>query len=419
MVGAESKSALDGIKIANFCVMGAGTMVIKYFSQFGAKVVKVESHNHIDPMRLASLFRNRIVHHNNDTAFANHNSSMLSLSLDLTNEGGLGVAWKLIEWADVVAESFTPGTMKKWGLDYESVRRRKPDIVYISSSQMGQTGPHCGFKGYGYQAAGAAGFTYITGWPDSAPLPYGAYTDFTSCRLGALALIAALDYRRRTGKGQYIDLAQMESSLQLLALPAMDYFANGRILERQGNRVDYSVPHGVFPCLGQDRWVAIAISTDAEWRCFCEAIGWPEWTGDPRFSSFLARKENEEQLEELISEWTRQHTAEEAEESLQEFGVPAGVVETTKDTFEDPQLKHRNYFRQYKHSFIGDHMYRGPSFKLSKVPDAQFAGPCLGEHNEYVLKELLHFSDNEFAKALSDGSITTEADLPKSLRPAF
>lgn len=416
----KTRSALEGIKVASFCWIGAGPLAIKYFGMWGATVVRIESHTRPDLLRLMSPFKDGVVGVDNSAWGANINSSIYSVSLNLNKPRGREIALKLIQWADVVGENFAPGTMKKWDLDYESVRKVKSDIIYFSTSQLGQTGPHTGFIGFGYQAAALAGFTYISGWPDRGPIPFqGAYTDFTSARLGALAILAALDYKRRTGKGQFIDLSQMESCCHLLAPPIMDYFTTGRVMGRYGNRVDFAAPHGVYPCQGEDRWCAITVFTDEEWQAFCRALGEQRWIGDPRFATLTARKENEDELDELIAQWTKNHPAEEVEALMQAGGIAASAVESTKDLFEDPQIEHRGFFRQLKHSAIGFHTYRGPAFRLSKAPDCQFPGPALGEHNEWVLKDLLGLSDEEIAEGLIDGSITTDADLPTKLAGAM
>ncbi len=414
MINMMRKSALDGVKVASFCWSIVGPFAFRYLGQFGATVVRIESHTRPDVVRLSAPYKDGVVGVDTSTWFANTSNSSYSVSLDLNKPGGRDIAWKLIEWADVVGENFGPGTMHKWGLDYENVRKRKPDIVYYSSSQLGASGPYSRFVGWGWQAAAMAGFTYATGWPDREPVSFpGAYADFVACRFSAFAVMAALEYRRRTGRGQWIDLSQMESCCNVLASPLMDYFINNRVLERSGNRSDSAVPCGVFPCKGEDRWCAIVVSTEEEWQAFCKAIGEPGWIDDPRFSVFLARKKKETELEELIGQWTAQCSAEEVEALLQGVGVAASIVENGKDISEDPQLQYRGYFREYNHSVIGPHIYRGPSFKMSRVPDAQFAGPAIGEHNEYVLKELIGLSDDEIAEAIIDGSITTDADLPE------
>ncbi|MFC2068985.1 CaiB/BaiF CoA transferase family protein [Chloroflexota bacterium] len=408
------KSALDGVKVASFCWAATGPLAVRYLGQFGASVVKVESHARPDVVRISAPYKDGVVGIDNSTWFANANNSCYSVSLNLKKPRGRDIAWKLIEWADVIGENFSPGTMSKMGLDYESVRERKPDIIYFSTSQLGQSGPYSRFTAWGWHASAMSGFTYLIGEPSMDPVPYpGAYNDYIACRFSAFAIMAALEHKRQTGQGQFIDLSQMESSCHVLATPLLDYFANNRVLERNGNRVEYAVPSGVFPCVGDDRWCAIVVSTEEEWHTLCQAMSKPDWINDPRFSTFLTRKKNETELEKLISEWTVKHSSEEVETLLQGVGVAAHVVENAKDLAEDPQLQHRGYFRQYRHSVIGTHTYRGPSFKMSKTPDVEFAGPALGEHNEYVLKELLGLSDDEIAEALIDGSITTSADLPE------
>lgn len=414
MINMGGKSALDGVKVASFCWAATGPLAFRYLGQFGATVVKIESHSRPDVVRISAPYKDGVVGIDNSTWFANLNNSAYSVSLNLRKPRGKDIAWKLIEWADVVGENFSPGTMHKLGFDYESVRKRKPDIIYFSTSQLGQSGPYAHFTAWGWHASAMAGFTYVTGELDGEPVPFpGAYTDYIACRFSAFAIMAALEHKRRTGRGQFIDLSQMESCCHVLATPLLDYFINNRVMERNGNRVDFAVPSGVFPCEGEERWCAIVVSTEEEWQAFCNAIGQPGWINDPRFSTFLARKKNETELEELVGRWTAKRSAEEVEALLQGVGVAASVVENAKDLAEDPQLQYRGYFREYKHSVIGTHMYRGPSFKMSKTPDVEFAGPAIGEHNEYVLTELIGLSDDEIADALIDGSITTDADLPE------
>jgi benzylsuccinate CoA-transferase BbsF subunit len=310
--------------------------------------------------------------------------------------------------------------MKKSGLDHTSISKVRPDIIYYSSSQLGQTGAYSSYVGYGYQASAMAGFTYITGWADQMPMLYhGAYTDFTACRFGAAAIMAALDYRRRTGRGIYIDQSQMESVLHLIEPLIMDYTINQRVAERCGNRVPWAAPHGIYPCKTNDTWCSICISTDAEWQAFCQKVN-DSWISNQRFRTMVDRKKNEDELDVLIADWTSKYEAPEIEKMLQAVGVAANVVNSVKTLVEeDDQVKHRGYFRKYKHSVIGEHLYRGPAFKLSKNVDGQFAGPALGEHNEFVFKELLGLSDEEIAEALIAGGITTEHDATSDIKATF
>jgi benzylsuccinate CoA-transferase BbsF subunit len=210
-----------------------------------------------------------------------------------------------------------------------------------------------------------------------------------------------------------IDQSQAESAAYFLGPAFLDYFANGRVQTRQGNRDPQMVPHGIFPCCGEDEWVAIAVSNEDEWRRFCHALGREEWLRDERFATLRARKQNEDELEKLISEWTKERTSRDAMECLHSAGVPAGIVATNADLFNDPQLKHRQHFGKLEHPVVGSYSYERHSFKLSKVPyRVQRPAPFLGEHNALVLKEFLGYTDDEIADFLVEGVITTEADFP-------
>jgi len=410
----SSKKALEGVKVANFSWIGVGPFTIRYLGNYGATVVKVESHTRPDVLRMMLPFKDNIPAIDNSPWFANANSSSYGVSINLDKPSGKELAWKLVNWCDIMAESFGPGTIARWGLDYDSVRKVRPDIIYMSSSQMGQTGPLAKFAGYGSHAAAIAGFTHITGYPDRDPAHTGsAYTDLLAPRCNAVAVMAALEYKRRTGKGQYLDLSQLELSTIFLTTPILDYTVNGNIMQRNGNKVTFAVPHNAYPCHGDDRWCAITVFTDDEWESLCQVIGKPELLTDSRFATFDARKDNEDELDKIISGWSANHTAEQVETMMQDAGIAASVAENVADVFNDPQIKHREFFQLLKHSVIGEHNYRGLGFQLSKTPDARFAGPALGEHNEYVFKELLGMSDDEISDALVDGAITTEADLPE------
>jgi benzylsuccinate CoA-transferase BbsF subunit len=406
---------LEGIKVANFSWVGVGPMGIRNLACWGATVVRIESHRWPDTARLMLPFKDGIANVDNSPWFADINASTYGVSIDLTRPTGLNIAWRLIKWADIMAESFTPGTMQRWGLDYQNVSKVKPDIIYLSTSQMGQTGPLAKFSGFGYHAAAMAGFTHLTGFPDRAPTPVAvAFADVISSRYVAIAILAALEYRRRTGRGQYLEVSQLEAAIQHLAPVIMDYLVNGRSMNRSGNSLPYAAPHNAYPCKGNDRWCVIAVFDDAQWKAFCKVIGSPPLAEDPKFATLLSRKKNEEELDALIGEWTTNRTAEEIEASLQTAGVPCQVVETMKDTFEDPQIRHRGFLHKLKHSVIGYHTYHGQGFKLSKTEGTWRAGPALGEHNEYVFKGLLGMTDDEIADALVEGGITTDADLPEA-----
>ncbi|MBI4308136.1 MAG: CoA transferase [Chloroflexi bacterium] len=400
-----SIQVFDGLHVADFSWVGVGPITIRYLADFGATVVHVESGTHPDVLRLAPPFKDGTPGLDRSGFFADFNASKYGMSLNLNHPRGREVALRLIAWADVVAESYVPGTMRKWGLDYECVRQWKPDVIYFSTCQQGQTGPLATQPGYGTQLVSLAGFTDLTGWPDRTPAgPYGAYTDFVNPRFGVAALVGALLYRRRTGRGLHLDLSQLEGGLQFLAPLLLDYQVNGRTTTRMGNRDPLMAPHGAYPCLGDDRWIAIAVEDDAQWMALCGVMGRPGWTRASRLAAFEGRKAHEDDLDAHIGEWTRTQKAEELMETLQVAGVPAGVVQTAQDLFADPQLRHRGHFTWLEHREMGRCAYDGPAFRLSKTPGApRMPAPCLGEHNAHVYREVLGYSDEEVAQMVEDG----------------
>ncbi len=398
---------LEGIKVLDFSWAITGPAITRGLADYGATVVKIESLKAPDVSRLSTPFLDRKPGVNRSAFFANYARNKLSATLNLSLPRGVELAKKLAAWSDVVVESFTPGNMKKWGLDYESLVKIKPDIIMLSTCSQGQTGPGARLPGYGFQLVALTGYAYITGWPDRIPAqPYGAYTDFIGPPYGVLSIVSALDYRHRTGKGQYLDLSQLEASLQPLGAVLLDYDINGRVMERQGNRDKSFVPHGAYPCQGEDRWVALAVTNDKEWKGLCRALGNPAWAGETRFTTFLERKKNEEELDILISRWTKGLSAEEAMAVLQKNGVPAGVVNNPHDLREDHQLNSRGHYWEFDHPVLGKHYCDAPASIFSKTsarPRRPF--PSLGEHNDLVYKEFLGLSDEEISELVIEGVI--------------
>ncbi|MDD5402747.1 MAG: CoA transferase [Dehalococcoidales bacterium] len=406
-----NKNVFDGLKVAEFAWVVVGPSTSRYLADHGATVVKIESHKRLDTNRINGPFVGGVPTADGSMFYGKHNPDKYCISIDLGSPGGKELAWKMIEWADIVTESFSPGTMEKWGMGYEDIKKVKPDVIFFSSSMQGRGGPHTSYAGYGQNAVNFSGFSEVTGWPDRLPSPpYGAYTDYVSCRFAAFAIMAALEYRRRTGKGQYIEQSQFESSIQFFSPPIMDYQINGKIMGRNGNRLPTAAPHGVYQCQGDDNWVAIAVMNDEQWIKFCEVIGNPALASDEKYSNLANRKKNEDTLDKLVTDWTLTHTAEEVEGTLQKAGIPSNVVEKPSDIYKDPQLEHRKYFTPLEHSVMGMQKYEAQGcFILSKTPrKITTPSPCVGEHNEYVFKELLKMSDDEIADHLIDGSITTE-----------
>lgn len=395
----------QGLKVLDLGWAIAVPWMVKYLADHGAEVIHIESKTHPDIIRAAPPFKENIVGIDRSAYFANYHNNKYSLSLNLNHPRSRVVIERLIKWADVLVENFTPGVMKRWGLNYEEVKKIKPDIIMLSQSQFGQTGPLSVMPGTGIQLTAYTGFSFLTGWEDREPsILYGGYTDCAAARFGAIALISALLYRRRTGKGMYIDLSQYEAGLHLLSPLLLDFQASGRIAKRQGNRHPFACPHNIYPCKGDDNWIAITVFTDEEWQGLCQEMGSPEWTKEERFSTFTRRKENEEELDRLIGEWTRNFTPQELMDKLQRAGVPAGVVQKCEDLYNDPQLQHREYFWEMEHPVIGKFKAESHAFQLSKTPrKLKMPAPLIGQHNEYICIQILGMSDEEFVELLNEG----------------
>ena len=400
------RQALEGIKVADFSWYIAGPSIAMWLAHHGAEVIRIESLTRPDELRGIEPFKDGIAGINRSGCFANYNSNKYGMALNLKHPKGVEVAKRIVAWADVVVENFTPGTMEgKWGLGYEGMRKIRPDIIMLSTSPLGQTGPDAQQAGFGFELTNRGGFTHFVGWPDQDAVGVGyPYTDTVTPPIAVTAIMAALDYRCRTGKGQYIDLSQHEVAVQHLAPAILDYTVNGREGGRIGNHHPYASPHGAYRCRGDDRWCAIAVFTDEEWEAFCEVIGNPAWTQEDRFATLLGRKKNEDELDRLIGNWTVNFPPEEVTRKMQAAGVAAGVVQNGKDLIEDPQLGHRHHFWYLNHPEMGPCAYDGPPFKLSETPaELRMPAPCLGEHTEYVCTKILRMSDEEFVELLADG----------------
>ena len=403
------KRIFEGLKIADFTWLGVGPIAMKFMANMGATVIHIESYTRPDICRVSPPYKDWKPGINRSAFFAIFNDSKYGITLNLRMPQAQKLAMRIInEWADVVADAHLPGIMEKFGLDKETLRKDKPELIHIATALQGKTGPYSTMPGHGMVGVSLGGITQITGWPDRDPtVPFGALTDFLTFPHMITALIAALLYRRKTGKGQYIELSQLECSAQFLAPPIMDYMINGRVLGRMGNSSAYAAPHGVYRCKGEgEKWCAIAVSSDGEWRNFCHVIGNPEWTRDPEFATFMGRKEKENELNRFVEEWTLNYTPQEVMRKMQKAGVPAGVVESGEDLVADPQLNHRHTHVVLEHPEIGPHIYQAPPYRFSKTPHKlTMPAPCLGQHNEYVLKEILGMSDDEIADLLVAGAL--------------
>jgi len=397
-----------GVKIADFSWIGVGPITAKYFADHGATVVRVETENPADRLRLVGPFKDGTPGVNRSQFFGSFNTSKLSLSLNLKVPQGLEVAKRLIQWADICIESFTAGAMAAFGLTDEVVFALNPNVIMTSSCLMGQTGPAASMAGYGYHAASVCGFFEVTGWPDRAPAgPFNAYTDTIAPRFLAATLMAALDHRRRTGQGQRIDQSQAEASLHFLAPELLDYQCSGRMPRRAGNEAPDACPHDAYPCAGRDQWCAIAIETDAQWRALRRALGDPAWAMSPSLDTLAGRRAQRETIDEHLAAFTVAHEPRALMERLQRAGVPAGMVQRSSDLLVDPQLQHRRFYRPLEHPEMGEVPYEGHQFRIDGYDSGPRApAPCIGEHTIQVLQEILGLTDDELAHVAAAGALT-------------
>ena len=401
--------ALNGINVVEFAAFAAGPVVGKHLADYGATVVHLESRVRPDGFRTHyPPYKDNIHGLNRSGLFALCNSQKLAITLNLKKAPkATDLAKRIVAWADVVIENFSPGTMERLGLDYETLKKVKPDLIMLSSSNLGQNGPHAEHAGFGSQLSSLSGFTNLTGYPDGPPqILYGPYIDYIAVAYGVAAIIAALDYKKRTGKGQQIDLAQYESGLQFVAPLLLDYKINGKVAMRNANRDPHAAPHGAYPCKGDDNWCVISVFSEAEWRALCREMENPAWANDARFASHDARKTNEDELDKRIAEWTSQLTVHEIVEKLQRAGVRSHVVQTMKDIYDDPQLQHRGQWTEMEHPEIGKMHYQRPPYILSKSPAGpERRDPLLGEHNAHFYRDILGLTQSEYDTLVNDSVI--------------
>ena len=401
-----------GTTILEMGAGAAGPVATRYFADCGATVIRIESKARPDFLRTLRLTPNTPGGLDGAEHFAVLNVNKLSVALNLSMPEGVAVAKRLALFADAVAENFAPGAMKKWGLDYATLVRERPDLVMISTCLNGATGPHRFYPGFGGQGSALSGFNHLTGWPDREPLgPYGTITDSLSPRYSALLLASAMLRRRRTGQGQHIDLSQVEGGVICLSEALIDFAANGEALGRIGNRVRHAAPHGVFRCRdaddGRERWIAIAVHDDADWRRLVAAMGNPAWATDASLATAAGRLKRVGEVECHLEGFTRTHEARALAETLQRAGVDAAPVLDLGDLHDDPQLAHRRHFRWVDHPVLGRHPAEMNAIDFSESPaDIRTPAPKLGEHTTQVLRGLLGMSADEYAALEKKGVLS-------------
>ena len=406
--GTPGRRAWEGLKIIEFGSGAAGPIATRYFVEHGATVLRVESKTRPDFLRAYSMAPDNPNGLEFSTMYDGLNVGKKNIALNLKKPESVALVKRLVtEWADAVAENYAPKAMKGFGLDYDALAAIKPDLVMISACLNGQFGPHKDYPGFGGQGSALGGYNALTGWPDREPVgPYGTITDSLAPRFVAAALAAGLLYRRRTGQGAYLDIAQVESANWSLSPWLLDYEVDGVIRLRDGNRHAHASPHGAFRCRDEgdvgDRWIAIACWSDDQWAALARVLG----ADDPGLASFAARKEREDEIETLLSAWTATRTRSEVAEQLQALGIEAVPVADFGDLHDDPQLALRAHFEPHTHAFLGRGLYERNGFRLSDAPAGyEQAGPTLGQDSDWVLRDLLGCTDAEIDAMKASGAV--------------
>ena len=409
-LAARPARALDGLKVLDLSWVVAGPLIGRALADFGARVVRAESSTRVETARLMEPFYGGVPGKENSALFGNCNAGKLGLTVDLKSGDGRAVVRDLARWADVIVESFSPGLLAKWGLDYPALAADDPSLIMLSTSIAGQTGPWTGLAGYGNVGSSLSGLQGLVGWADRPPMgPFGPYTDYVGPRLALATLLAAIEDRRRTGRGRYIDIGQIEAGIFFLSPQVAHYGFDGTIARRNGNRDEALVPHGVYRCLpenGRERYAAIAARTDGEWRRLAEAIGRTDLAGQAGLATVHGRAARAAELDEAIAAWTADRLAHDVESILQAAGVPAHLSQSSADFVADPQLAHRGHIVALADPLHGTAYVEGPRYLLSETPGVvERPAPALGQDNEKVLRDVLGYSDGRVRELLEGGAL--------------
>lgn len=391
---------LDGIRVADFTWVWAGPHATLQLAHLGAEVIRVESLARPCVTRLLPPWPDGQPGVNRSGYFNQFNQGKRSVVIDLKSAEGVEIAHRLVRCSDVATENFAAGVMDRLGLGYHALRRVNPRLIMIALSGYGATGPESEFVSYGPAQVPLSGMSSLTGYRGWPPMHVGiSYGDPNGGMHGAFSILAALWHRERTGEGQYVDLSQWETSMAVLPEGIMAQVMNGAAPERNGNRDPWMAPHGIFRAAGDDRWVAVAVRDDDEWRRLAALMGAPALGSDPRFATLAARKAHEDALETLVAAWTAARAPEAITADLQAAGLPAFPVLTNRDLHDDPHLAARGYFVELSHPEVGVRRHAGIPWRMSRTPCAvERAAPCIGEATDYVLGEILGFG----AEAIAD-----------------
>lgn len=400
---APTRRALEGVRILDFTWVVAGPVATRILADQGAEVLKIERRDSLDLGSRRGGFTGNL--------FRGKESTVINMA----DPRGREIARELVKSSDVVIDNFSARVMHNWGMNYESIKQIKPDIIAVSMSGFGHTGPQKDYVSYGPTLQALSGYTLLMRHPHGEPAGWGySYADMSGGYSGALAVLMALWHRRRTGEGQFVDLSQFETISSVVGPALLDILVNKSTIAPFGNRSQEApaAPHGVYRCAGDDRWCAVTVFTEREWQAFCRVLGNPAWTKESRFASLDNRLAHQDALDQQVEAWTRQRSAEDVMVALQQAGVPAGVVANGEDLDRDPQLRARGYWAQVRTPEGEEVVLDGTPVKLSATPGYVAApGPLLAEHTETVLKRLLHYSDEQIAQLKAQRVIASNAEI--------
>lgn len=386
---------LSGIRVLDFTWAWAGPFCTLQLAHLGAEVIRIETTARpACPTRLLPPFADDVPGPNRAGYFNQYNQGKKSILMNLARPEAVELVGEMVKQCDIVADNFAAGVMDKLGLGYDKLRKFKPDLIMISMSGYGQTGPFKGFIGYGPPASAASGMFFGTGYEGGEPGEIGiSYPDPNAGVFGAFALLAALAHRALTGEGQYIDQSQLETALVMMPEGLLEYEINRREPVRAGNHDPLMAPNECYRAAGDDEWVSIAVGNEEEWKALCRAIEKPELAQDPRFATAALRKQNEITLDRIVSEWTRARDRWQIARALQAAGVAAFPAMSNKDLAEDPHLNERGYLVRLPHPEIGDRVHAGIPWKMSATRcSVRTPAPMRGTDTEEVMKSLLGYT---------------------------
>ncbi len=398
---------LQGVRVADFTWVWAGPFCTLQLAHLGAEVIRIESASRVCVTRLLPPFAQFKPGPNRSGYFNQYNQGKKSITLDLKSADGIAVAKRVCAASDIVVENFAAGVMDRMGLGYDVLATLRPDVIMIALSGYGASGPDHDKVSYGPAQVPLSGFSSVTGYRGHPPMHVGiSYGDPTGGLHGAVAVLAALLHRARTGRGQYIDLSQWETTMAVLPEAIVDFTMNGAPPPRDGNRDPHMAPHGVFPAAGEDRWLAIAVEDDDAWRRFVRVIDRPDLANDARFATLAARKQHEDALDALVTAWTVAREAEAAMETLQAAGIAAFVAATNRDLAEDVHMAARGFPVTLEHPEVGTMMHLGVPWQMSASESrVRRAAPCLGQDTDQVLRDVCGYTADEIARLRDAGAL--------------